>query len=92
MVDGSGDVMIEPREVKIEEMKSGTILALTDAKTYMLKKGMMIRKEELKNASILAFIFVSNVDLMNKVIDLNTTFDGDLPNTILLKGSVEWNK
>ena len=50
------------------------------------------REEELKNASILAFIFVSNVDVINKVVDLNTTFDGDLPGTLLIKGSIEWNK
>ena len=50
------------------------------------------REENLKDASILAFIFVSNVDMMSKVVDLNTTFDGDLPGTLFIKGSIEWNK
>ena len=39
MVDGSGEAMFTARRVKIEELKSGTILALTDAKTYELELG-----------------------------------------------------
>lgn len=92
MVDLGEESMFEARRVKIEELRNNTILAVTDAKTYKLEERIMYREEGLKNASIVAFIFISNIDYMNKVINLNTTFDGDLPSTILLKGSIEWNK
>lgn len=53
---------------------------------------IICRKDDIKNASVLAFVFISSIDYNNKIVNLNTTFDGDLPNTVFIKGSVVWNK
>ena len=57
-----------------------------------INKNWYCRESELKNASILAFLFISSIDYTSRLINLNTTFDGDLPGTILIKGSIEWSK
>ena len=50
---------------------------------------MKSRVKDLATCSILGFVFVSSVNVNDRVI---TPQGGDLPGTILLKGKISWNE
>ncbi len=53
---------------------------------------MKSRVKDLATCSILGFVFVSSVNVNDRVIHLVTPQGGDLPGTILLKGKISWNE
>ena len=53
---------------------------------------MKSRVKDLATFSILGFVFVSSVNVNDRVIHLVTPQGGDLPGTILLKGKISWNE
>ncbi|KAK8806126.1 hypothetical protein JH06_1371 [Blastocystis sp. subtype 4] len=75
------EVMMKVSEVGAEELYH-QILAVTDAKEV----------KDLPTSSILGFVFVSSVNVNDRVIRLVTPLGGDLPGNILLKGKITWNE
>ena len=54
--------------------------------------GVEGRVKDLATCSILGFVFVSSVNVNDRVVHLVTPQGGDLPGTILLKGKISWNE
>ena len=83
--------MMKVSEVGAEESYH-QILAVTDAKELLYNYRMNCRVKDLPTSSILGFVFVSSVNVNDRVIRLVTPLGGDLPGNILLKGKITWNE
>ena len=83
--------MMKVSEVGAEELYH-QILAVTDAKEWGLDWRMTFRVKDLPNSSVLGFVFVSSVNVNDRIIRLVTPLGGDLPGNILLKGKISWNE
>lgn len=78
-------------EVGAEELYH-QILAVTDAKELAEDIVVINRVKDLPTCSILGFVFVSSVNVNDRVLRLVTPLGGDLPGNILLKGKITWNE
>ena len=83
--------MMKVNEVGAEELYH-QILAVTDAKELAKDSGVINRVKDLPTCSILGFVFVSSVNVNDRVLRLVTPLGGDLPGNILLKGKITWNE